>query len=73
MIGLQYSQFPTGKVKMKYRNACAFVGVVIAAVASSAVGAEMPTLRAMVEVTVSAPSPDHRAKEGFFARKAYRW
>jgi ABC-type nitrate/sulfonate/bicarbonate transport system substrate-binding protein len=30
---------------MKYRNACACVGVVMAAAANSAVGAELPTLR----------------------------
>jgi ABC-type nitrate/sulfonate/bicarbonate transport system substrate-binding protein len=54
---------------MKYRNACAFVGLVIAGVANSAVGAEMPTLR-----YGGADGLPHlplviAQKEGFFAKE----
>jgi ABC-type nitrate/sulfonate/bicarbonate transport system substrate-binding protein len=54
---------------MKYRNACAFVGVVIAAAANSAVGAEMPTLRYGGGGGLPHLPLIIAQKEGFFAKE----
>jgi ABC-type nitrate/sulfonate/bicarbonate transport system substrate-binding protein len=54
---------------MKYRGACAFVGVAIAAAANSAVGAELPTLRYGGDEGLPHLPLIIAQKQGFFAKE----